>query len=260
MKIVSWNVNSLNARLPFVLDWVAKHEPDVLCLQETKLKDDDFPYQAFKDIGYNSVHFGQGRWNGVAIVSKAKGEDVVCGGVAEYFEGQLEARHLAATVEGIRVHSVYVPNGRSLEDAHFDYKLRWLGDLRSLLEKECKLFDQILVAGDFNIAPDDQDVWDPAAYVGCTHVSDDERSALKSIEDLGFVDVARHLNPNDVQFSWWDYRGGAFHKGEGLRIDLALVSNSLISRVVSARIDRDARKVSKAGKPSDHAPLELCLR
>ncbi len=257
MKYVTWNVNSLNARLPFVLEWVRVNAPDVLCLQETKLKDDGFPVGPFGELGYFCEHLGQGRWNGVAILSKAPIENVSKGAVLEEFEHLHEARHISGTTLGVRVHSVYVPNGRSRQDPHFIYKLKWLRDLKELLAVELHELSDVVVAGDFNIAPQDEDVWDPIALEGSTHVSAEERGLLSEITDLGLVDVHRLLNPDKVEFSWWDYRNGAFHKGEGMRIDLALFSSGLAKTVKRVYVDRDARKVSSVGKPSDHAPLVI---
>ncbi len=255
MKFVTWNVNSLNARLAFVLEWVAANSPEILCLQETKLKEDEFPVEAFEELGYFSAHSGQGRWNGVAIVSKTQPESVTKGAITEEFELHKEARHISGTIGDIRVHSVYVPNGRSLSDPHYLYKLMWLKNLKELLALESARYSDIIVAGDFNIAPGDEDVWDPAALEGSTHVSQEERKLLSEIMDLGLIDIHRALNPHKKEFSWWDYRNGAFHKGEGMRIDLALLSPNLSKRVIRAYVDRNARKTSRAGKPSDHAPL-----
>ncbi len=229
--------------------------PDVLCLQETKLKDDDFPVDPFAELGYFCVHFGQGRWNGVAILSRTPIENVSKGAVTEEFELSHEARHISGTTSGVRVHSVYVPNGRSLLDPHFTYKLKWLRGLKELLAVELKEFPNVVVAGDFNIAPRDEDVWDPIALQGSTHVSSEERDILAEVMDLGLIDIHRLLTLGKSEFSWWDYRGGAFHKGEGMRIDLALFSTGLAGKARSAYVDRDARKVSAFGKPSDHAPL-----
>lgn len=259
LKFVTWNVNSLKARLDFVLDWIGSNSPDIVCLQETKLADFDFPRQVFDALGYESFHVGQGRWNGVAVISKgpileqgSDFQDIV-------FNDVYEARHVRCTTLGLRVHCVYVPNGRDLADPHYLYKLQWLDQLRKVLEEERTPFPYTVVAGDFNVAPSDMDVYDPEELVGMTHVSHSERDALRSIEALGFSDAYRALNPNSREFSWWDYRQGAFHKGEGLRIDLAYCSSELARRVERAYIDRNARKVNSAGKPSDHAPVVLEL-
>jgi exodeoxyribonuclease-3 len=252
--MVTWNVNSLGARLPLVVEWLELHQPDVVCLQETKLSDDAFPAAAFADLGYESAHHGDGRWNGVAIVSRIGVEQVARGfGSPEDAHG---CRIVAATCGGVRVHSVYVPNGRSLDSEHFGFKLEWLARLRSYLAETCDPSDPVAVCGDFNVAPDDADVWDPAHFVGMTHVSEPERTALGSVLDWGLVDVFRRFHPDGGVFSWWDYRGGAFHLGHGMRIDLVLATRELADRCTSAEVDRDARKKSASGnKPSDHTAV-----
>jgi exodeoxyribonuclease-3 len=252
MRLATWNVNSLVARLPYVLEWAEAKAPDVLCMQETKLADDAFPSAAFARLGYESAHFGDGRWNGVGIISRIGLEKPVCGLGAD--EDRHGCRLVAATCGGTRVHSVYVPNGRSLDSEHYRYKLEWLARLRSYLTASCDPKDQVAVCGDFNVAPDDTDVWDPAAFFGATHVSAPERRGLCELLDWGLEDVFRRFHPEGGVFSWWDYRAGNFHKGMGMRIDLVLVSGALASRARDARIDRDSRKKSAAGnKPSDHA-------
>jgi exodeoxyribonuclease III len=258
MRLATWNVNSLGARLPYVLEWAAANAPDVLCMQETKLADDAFPEKAFAEIGYESAHFGDGRWNGVGVISRLGVENPVCGlGSEEDIHG---CRLLAATCGGVRVHSVYVPNGRSLDSEQYRYKLEWLGLLRAFLEQYDDPGAEIAVCGDFNVAPDDADVWDPAAFVGATHVSEPERRALERILDWGLEDVFRRFHPAGGVFSWWDYRAGNFHKGMGMRIDLLLLSKSLAARAVDAEVDRDSRKKSPAGnKPSDHAVVVVDL-
>ncbi len=258
MRLVTWNVNSLGARLPFVLEWTELHQPDVLCLQETKQADDAFPSGAFADVGYRSAHHGDGRWNGVAVVSRVGLEDPVPGlGSSGDEHG---CRMLSATCGGVRVHSVYVPNGRSLDSEHYQHKLAWLARLRAYLAEHCDPADDVAVCGDFNVAPDDADVWDATHFVGATHVSEPERAALGSVLDWGLVDVFRRHHPEGHVFSWWDYRGGDFHKGHGMRIDLVLLSARLAERCTAAEVDREARKKSPAGnKPSDHAPVVVEL-
>ena len=249
MRLATWNVNSLGARLPRVTAWITDHQPDVLCIQETKLADDKFPTAAFSELGYETVHHGDGRWNGVAIVSRLGVDDPVRGfGSAEDDHG---CRIIAATCGGVRVHSVYVPNGRSLDNEFYGFKLEWLGRLRTMLDQTCRPGDAVAICGDFNVAPDDGDVWDPAHFVGMTHVSEPERAALRQIEAWGLNDVFRRFNPPGV-FTWWDYRAGDFHQGRGMRIDLVLVSDDLTDRASAAFMDRDARK---GQKPSDHAPV-----
>lgn len=258
MRLVTWNVNSLGARLPLVLEWMQEAAPDVLCLQETKQTDAAFPAAAFEELGYQSAHHGDGRWNGVAIVSRVGLEEVVPGFGPDIDEHG--CRIVAATCGGVRIHSVYVPNGRSLDSEHFVYKLEWLAQLESYLERTCKPEDDVAVCGDFNVAPFDSDVWDPSELAGMTHVSPVERRALASIEAWGLVDVFHTRHPEGGLFSWWDYRDGAFHKGRGMRIDLVLLTRRLAERCTSAEIDRDARKKSPQGnKPSDHTAVVIDL-
>lgn len=258
MRLATWNVNSLGARLPFVREWIEANKPDVLCLQETKLADADFPAHSFAELGYSSVHHGDGRWNGVAVVSRVGLDNPERGlGSEEDVHG---CRFVAATCGGVRVHSVYVPNGRSLDSEHYRFKLAWLARLRGYLAERSDPEELVAVCGDFNVAPDDADVWDPAHFAGMTHVSDEERAALEDVLDWGLVDVFRRFHPEGGVFSWWDYRGGSFHKGQGMRIDLVLLSRPLAARCRSAEIDRDARKKSPAGgKPSDHTVVMVDL-
>ena len=253
MRLATWNVNSLTAeRLDRVLAWVDAAQPDVLCLQETKQTDDAFPALDFYGRGYASVHHGQGRWNGVAILSRVGLTDAVSG-FADGGDPDGEARLVSATCGGVRVSSVYVPNGRSVDHEHFAYKLDWLARLRSHLEPTVGDGRPVAVCGDFNVAPADIDVWDPAAFVGSTHVTPEERAALTELEALGLHDAFRERYPGVGRlYSWWDYRAGAFAKHQGMRIDLVLLSSDLASRVGWALVDRNARK---GRKPSDHAPL-----
>ena len=255
MRLATWNVNSLGARLPLVLEWIEGTRPDVLCLQETKQADDAFPEGAFTDLGYRSAHHGDGRWNGVAVISRIGLEDPAPGLGSPDDDAQ-GCRMLAATCGGVRVHSVYVPNGRSVDSEHYGFKLAWLARLRAYLAETCSPDDAVAVCGDFNVARADADVWDPAHFVGSTHVTAPEREALASVLGWGLVDVFGRLHPEGGIFSWWDYRGGDFHKGHGMRIDLVLLSAGLADRCTSAEVDREARKKSPAGnKPSDHAPV-----
>ncbi|HLN16493.1 MAG TPA: exodeoxyribonuclease III [Acidimicrobiales bacterium] len=254
MRIVTWNVNSLPARLPYVLEWAEANGPDVLCLQETKLADDAFPEEALAELGYQVAHYGDGRWNGVAVASRVGLVDPVPGfGSALDEQG---CRIVAATCDGVRVHSVYVPNGRSLDSDQYPLKLTWLAGLRSYLAERAKPSEDLVVCGDFNVAPDDRDVWDPAAFQHSTHTSPQERQALEAIVDWGLVDVFRRHHDEGGIFSWWDYRAGDFHQGRGMRIDLALLTKGLADRSTAVAVDRNARKKSAAGnKPSDHAPV-----
>jgi exodeoxyribonuclease-3 len=250
VRLATWNVNSLNARLPRVTEWLGMHQPDVLCMQETKVADDAFPLVAFADLGYEVAHHGDGRWNGVAIASRLGIEDPSAGFGSE--EDGRGARLVAATCGGMRVHSIYVPNGRSLDSEHYAIKLAWLSRLRGYLQETWDVSASVALCGDFNVAPDDSDVWDPAAFTESTHVSEPERQALAAIVDLGLEDVFKRFHADGGVFSWWDYRAGDFHEGRGMRIDLVLLSQPVADRVRSAEIDRNARK---GKKPSDHAPV-----
>lgn len=250
LRLVTWNVNSLKARLPRVTEWLEAERPEVVCLQETKMTDAAFPHEVFEAMGYASAHHGQGQWNGVAILSSVGLDDVVAGWDDD---GPVDgdARLLWATCAGIRVASAYVPNGRALDDDHYTYKLGWLARLRATLDRREDPSAQVAVCGDYNIAPTDLDVWDIAAFEGATHVSQPERDALASLEQWGLEDLFRR-HVGDQVFSWWDYRGGSFHKGHGMRIDLIMGTHALAERSVGARVDRNARK---GEKPSDHAPV-----
>jgi exodeoxyribonuclease-3 len=252
VRIATWNVNSLNARLPRVEEWIAQVQPDVLCLQETKLADDAFPALTFQALGYEAAHHGSGRWNGVAILSRIGVADILDGFGDDGEPPDRDARLLWATCGDVRVASAYVPNGRSLADEHYQYKLAWLARLRGMLDREADVTSPLVVCGDFNIAPDDRDVYDPAAFIGETHVSEPERKALRTLEDWGLVDVFRRHYDAEGLFSWWDYRAGNFHKGKGMRIDLVLASTPLAERSTAVLIDRNARK---GKQPSDHAPV-----
>lgn len=259
MRLATWNVNSLKARLSRVVAWLAEAEPDVVCLQETKSTDAAFPSGVFADLGYESAHHGDGRWNGVAILSRTGLSDVRAGFSGEEGGPTEECRLLAARCGSLEVLSVYVPNGRSVDSEHYWAKLDWLERLRRELEGLCGGPGDVAVCGDFNIAPEDRDVFDPAHFLGATHVTGPEREALERLKACGLEDVARALHPDERgPFTWWDYRAGAFHKGEGMRIDLALCSPLLARRVRRAEVDREARKKgSGEGAPSDHAPLVI---
>lgn len=251
VRLVTWNVNSLKARLERVEAWVATVQPDVVCLQETKLADAAFPALAFAALGYESAHFGEGRWNGVAIASRVGLDDVVAG-FGDGDPEDPEARLLWATCGGVRVANVYVPNGRALDQDHYQYKLRWLDRLRAKIDSSVEPADPFVICGDFNIAPDDRDVYDPALFVGATHVSEPERARLAALAEWGLTDVFRQHYEAGGLYSWWDYRAGNFHKGKGMRIDLVLATKALADSSTSVLIDRNARK----GKsPSDHAPV-----
>ena len=257
MRLATWNVNSLKARLPRVTAWLTAVAPDVLCVQETKMGDAAFPSGVFAELGYESAHHGNGRWNGVAILSRVGLADVRAGFAGENAGEIEECRVLRARCGSTWVVSVYVPNGRSVGSEHYEAKLDWLERLRVDLQPLCTGGEAVAVLGDFNIAPEDRDVWDVAHFEGATHVTAAEREALGRLKACGLEDAARRLHPDGPgPFTWWDYRGGAFHKGQGMRIDLALCSAALAGRVRRAEVDRDERKpTSGEGSPSDHAPL-----
>lgn len=256
MLIATWNVNSLKARLDRVTQWVTENQPDVLCMQETKMKDEVFPALTFAEMGYESAHFGQGQWNGVAIISKVGLTDVV-NNFAKPIEPDHEARIISATCGGVKVVCVYVPNGRALEDDHYKYKLGWMKKLRQHADAIAKPNDRLVIGGDFNIAPTDEDVWDVTKFEGATHVSAPERKVFAELCEWGLTDAFRGLHPEPKVFSWWDYRNGSFHKGEGMRIDFLLATKSLMSDVEASSIDRKARK---GEKPSDHVPVTITLK
>ncbi|MET0143385.1 MAG: exodeoxyribonuclease III [Ilumatobacteraceae bacterium] len=252
MRFATWNINSLKVRQERVEHWLADVSPDVVCMQETKLADDAFPQLAFEALGYSAAHHGEGRWNGVAVLSRHGLADVTFG-FADDAEPDAEARLITVTTAGLTVMNVYVPNGRSLDADHYQYKLRWLDRLAAHVDAVAPSGTAAIVAGDFNIAPTDADVYDPAAFEGATHVSAPERARLGALTDRGLIDVFRQQYPDAPRtFSWWDYRRGDFHEGRGMRIDLVLASPSVAERVQWVVIDRNARK---GQQPSDHAPV-----
>lgn len=255
MRIATWNVNSLNAREPRVLEWVESVQPEVLCVQETKLAQEAFPEAAFAELGYEVVHNGQGQWNGVAICSRV-GLSSVISGFADGIEPDPDARCVTASCDGVKVTSVYVPNGREVGHDHYEYKLSWLARLREHLSSTAQPSDDVVVLGDWNIIPTDKDVWSPEAFEGSTHVTDEERAALHAIKGWGLHDVFRELYPEDGLYSYWDYRDGAFYKRHGIRIDFPLVSESVRVASRSVIVDRNGRKGTK---PSDHTPVVLEL-
>jgi exodeoxyribonuclease-3 len=252
MRLATWNVNSLAARLPRVLEWLAATRPDVLCLQETKLADAAFPHAELAELGYTAATHGMNQWNGVAILSSVGVQDVRRGLPEEPGFPEPEARALAGTCGGVRVWSVYVPNGRSVDSPHYVYKLAWLEALRLTVAAEAAAPVPLVVCGDFNVAPTDEDVWDPGAFVGSTHVTAPERAAVSALVDIGLTDVVARALKGDRPFTYWDYRAGNFHKGLGMRIDLVLVTGSVADHITDAYVDRDARK---GRLPSDHAPV-----
>ena len=234
-----------------VSEWLSEVQPDVLCMQETKMTDEQFPSLDFLQLGYESVHFGQGRWNGVAILSKV-GLTEPLFGFADGREPDVDARIVWATCGGVRICSVYVPNGRELTNDHYTYKLDWFGRLRAHLDANHSPEEKLVILGDFNVAPTDIDVWSPAAFEGGTHVSQPERDALQRLKDWGLVDTLRERYPQDQIYSFWDYRNGDFHKRRGVRIDFLLSTPALAEHCSADLIDRNARKGTK---PSDHAPV-----
>jgi exodeoxyribonuclease III len=256
VRIATWNVNSIKQRLPRLLPWLDQRRPDVVCLQETKLADDAFSEllgNELADRGYEAAVHGEATWNGVAILSRAGLDDVATGIPDGPGFPNPEARAVSATCGGIRVVSVYVPNGRVPDSEHYQYKLAWLGALRDMLATGP---DAAMVCGDMNIAPTDDDVFDPDAYIGQTHVTPAERTALEELLALGLHDVVREHWPDKRVFTYWDYRAGMFHQDLGMRIDLALASDDVADRVKAAWVDRHARKGTG---PSDHAPVIVDL-
>ncbi|HET7169182.1 MAG TPA: exodeoxyribonuclease III [Candidatus Limnocylindrales bacterium] len=275
MRIATWNVNSLKARQEAVENWLRRAAPDILLLQETKLGDGDAPLMAFGMAGYQLVHHGEGRWNGVAIAARdgLAVDDVVTnfgdgpvrdsGAGASVGEDDFdpfdEARMIGATVDGLRVASVYAPNGRVVGSPFYAGKLAWFERLGRWIDDEAAAgrVGSLVLGGDFNVAPADIDVWDPAAAHGGTHVSDPERAAVRALLERGLVDAYRLRHDEPGRYSWWDYRAGMFHKNFGMRIDLLLVGEAVAARIVDAEIDRQARKGPPI--PSDHAPLAIDL-
>jgi exodeoxyribonuclease-3 len=253
MKIASWNVNSLNVRLPHLQQWVATSMPDIIALQETKLENGKFPRAAIETLGYHAVFNGQRTYNGVALLSKSPIEDAAI--EIDGFEDE-QRRFLAATVAGIRIIDLYVVNGQAVGSEKYAYKLRWLEAVTRALAQEIRHYPEMIVLGDFNIAPDDRDVHDPEAWREQILCSTPEREALRRMLDIGLHDSFRLRNADAGQFSWWDYRQAAFRRNLGLRIDLVLVSDALRERVGEVGIDREPRTWER---PSDHAPAWLRL-
>jgi exodeoxyribonuclease III len=267
MRIATWNVNSLKARREKVEWWLARAEPDVLLMQETKLHDDNAPREEFARLGYELAHFGEGRWNGVAVASRVGLSDVTANfglplepaSTSDVGDDEplSEARMISAVCGGVRVVSLYAPNGRVLDSTFYLAKLVWFERLLAWLRDKRDPGEPLVLGGDFNVAPENVDVWDPVACHGGTHVSPKERAAFAALCDWGLVDAYRRLHQEPDRYTWWDYRAGNFHKNFGMRIDHLLVTSVVAPRVVWAEIDREARK----GKPipSDHAPLVIDL-
>lgn len=253
MKFATWNVNSLNVRLPHVLDWLNEAKPDVLCLQETKQEDIKFPYQALQDAGYHAVHIGQKTYNGVAIISRHPMTDIQRN-IPNFDDDQ--QRVIAATINGLRVVCAYIPNGQALDSDKYQYKLRWLTALNDWLQSELAQHPKLLLLGDYNIAPEDRDCHDPAAWIGQVLVSEPERTAFQQLLALGLHDSFRLFEQAEKSFSWWDYRMAGFRRNLGMRIDHILVSDALKAQCSEAYIDKAPRKLER---PSDHTPVVLKL-
>jgi exodeoxyribonuclease-3 len=251
MKFATWNVNSLNVRLPHVLDWVRNNQPDVLCLQETKQEDSKFPYQALLEAGYESAHIGQKTYNGVAILSRHPIMDIQRN-IPNFEDDQ--QRILAATINGIRVICAYIPNGQAVDSDKYQYKIRWLDALNAWLKTELISHPKLMLLGDYNIAPEDRDCHDPVAWIGQVLVSPAERLAFQNLLKLGLHDSFRLFEQAEKSFSWWDYRMMGFRRNFGMRIDHILVSDLLKPRCLSAYIDKFPRKLER---PSDHTPVVL---
>lgn len=247
MKIATWNVNSLKVRLPQVLEWLAASQPDILCLQETKLEDARFPLSELQQAGYQAIFSGQKTYNGVAILSKVAAQEVVTG-IPEFADEQ--RRVIAASFGGVRIVCVYIPNGQSVDSDKYQYKLSWLAALRGWLEKELAHYPKLALLGDYNIAPEDRDVYDPAGWQGNVLVSEPERAAFRSLQQLGLRDAFRLFEQPEKSYSWWDYRMMAFRRNMGLRIDHILISEGL--QCAACSIDKAPRKLER---PSDHTPV-----
>ena len=249
MKLAAWNVNSLNVRLPHVVEWLKTHKPDALCLQELKMEDAKFPLEAFDDIGYHAVFNGQKTYNGVAILSRARPEDVrkdIAG-----FEDH-QKRVIAATIEGVRVVCVYIPNGQTVDSEKYQYKLQWLAALQNYMREAVDTYGDVALLGDYNIAPDDRDVYDPKAWEGQVLCSAPERDAFRGLVGLGLVDSFRLFDQAEKSYSWWDYRMNGFKRNLGLRIDHVLLTSGIAARCTASVIDVEPRKLER---PSDHAPV-----
>ncbi len=249
MKIATWNVNSIRVRLPQVLEWLKQERPDALCLQETKITDADFPAAAFHEAGYQTVYSGQKTYNGVATLSRTPAQQIV---TVLPDADSAQKRFMAATIGGVRVINVYVPNGEEVGSEKFSYKLSWLQALDKYLAKELPAHPRLALLGDYNIAPEERDVHDPTLWAGHVLFSDQERAAFQKLIQLGLEDVFRKFDQAEKSFSWWDYRAAAFRRNNGLRIDHILCSTALAAGCSSCRIDREPRKHER---PSDHVPV-----
>ncbi|MCY7387561.1 MAG: exodeoxyribonuclease III [Burkholderiales bacterium] len=254
MKLAAWNVNSLNVRLPHVIEWLKAHQPDALCLQELKMEDAKFPLAAFDEIGYQAVFNGQKTYNGVAILSRVRPEDVTKDMVG--FEDH-QKRVIAATINGVRVVCAYIPNGQTVDSEKYQYKLQWLAALQAYMHDEINTYGDVALLGDYNIAPEDRDVYDPKAWEGQVLCSVPEREAFRALVGLGLTDSFRLFEQPEKSFSWWDYRMNGFKRNFGLRIDHILLTANLAGRCTSSVIDVEPRKLDR---PSDHAPVIADIR
>jgi exodeoxyribonuclease-3 len=259
MRIATWNVNSIRARLDRVLAWLDREKPDVACLQEIKVRDDQFPRLEFEALGYRVEAVGQMTYNGVAILAHEDARDVVRALPGDTNDDQ--ARFLAATVGGIRYINVYVPNGKTVEAPEFQFKLAWLDRLRAYLRENEDPTRPLVLCGDFNIAPEDRDVWEPKRFEGKTHCTDEERDRLRSILDWGLRDGLRLWTQEPAVYTWWDYRAGGFWRDQGMRIDHVLITDPIASRLDEVAVQRGERqeKEEESQKPSDHAPVVMTL-
>jgi exodeoxyribonuclease III len=250
MRIATWNVNSISVRLTHLLEWLSANQPDVLCLQEIKCTETKFPFAAINEAGYRSEVYGQPGYNGVAILSPHGAGDVQRGFIGE--EADAPRRLIAATIDSIRIVNVYIPNGSEVGADKYYYKLDWLQRLRRFFDEQCDPHQPLLLCGDFNIAPDDRDLYDPAGWAGKIHCSPPEREALKEVQNWGFVDAFRQHHAEAGFYSWWDYRNGGFRLNQGLRIDHIWVTETLAQCCVDAWIDKAPRALER---PSDHTPV-----
>ncbi len=250
VKIATWNINSIRIRVPRLMAWLEKCAPDVACLQETKVVDEEFPFEPIRALGYECLVHGQKSYNGVAILSRTPVSDPVKSLPGD--ESDTQSRLLAATAHGIRIFDIYAPNGSEVGSDKYDYKLEWYRRLRRYLDQSVKATDEVLICGDLNVAPEDRDVWDPELWRDKILFSEPEKRAFQVLLEWGLSDAMRMHHQEGGLYTWWDYRAGAFHRGWGMRIDHILVSAPLAKRCVAVEIDRNERK---GDKPSDHAPV-----
>ena len=252
MRIATWNVNGIRARLPRLLPWLQEVAPDICALQETKCKDETFPAEEIRALGYEFAHHGTGGFNGCALLSRIGLDDVAFGFPGTDDPKMSEARCVSAVAGGVRAYSLYIPNGRSLDSDEYPYKLEWLRHLADTIAAAATPSDPVVAMGDFNVALHDSDVWDRAAFEGSTHVTEPERDGVRRLIEWGMTDVTARISKGDHPFTYWDYRAGMFHKNMGMRIDYVLVTAPLATAITDAYVDRDARKGTG---PSDHAPI-----